>query len=396
MISIFASLVLGFLERADNAAQWLVKPLLRKAARTFEQSIFFRALARFLEWADRRNPRTFFLSNFLAPWKLVLLYFFFYTLLALASPVPTFNMAAWKAGIALFGFSSLLIAASAYYFGRKPREVKAKGSFGYGLLLIGIIGLLVNYSWIGFPILGAANRAFYHNVGWMVFFNSFIIGLAMVAVRTKKVSEIFALIGLALLLNFPSGFRTDLVVSLAAILVPAWKNRLLSGKKIVALGALLLPIVILVKVVLISSGDLGFIIPARAGFTLYTLENVLLKTPIWGQPRLALNLLLQLIGVRVIQIGAVAGEATVNLPRFYTSTFAGPLWIGFGWLGVLGGSLVFGWLLGRTYSSTSPWGKGFYGLLFGIALIWMETGPLQIYFLGTALLAALLIAAKKL
>lgn len=397
MIERVAGLLVGLLKKADESSKGIVEPAVERVSAAIEKSFLFRVLSGFLDWVDGIGLKSYFLGNFLAPWKLVMLYFFFYTLLALVSQVPTFSFGGWAGGIALFGASSALIAGSAYYFAGRKREDRASsnGSLGYGLLLIGVLGLLVNYSWVGFPILNSGMRAFYHNVGWMMFFNCFVIGVALLAGKADKLGRVFALLGLAVLINFPSGFRTDLIVALAAVLVPAWRSGVLSTKKLAGLGVVLFPIVFLVKALLIGSGDVSYIVSARAGFTYYTLENVLLKTGVWGEPRLALNLFLQLLGVKVIQIGAVAGEATVNLPRFYTSTFAGPLWIGFGLLGVVVGSLLFGYLLGRTYASKTAWGKAFYGLLVGIGLIWMETGPLQIYFLGTCLLLGLLIRAKK-
>lgn len=396
MIELLTGLVVGFLKKIDKGSKEILEPALERASKAVEGSLVFQGLKRFLEWVDGLKARSFFLGNFLAPWKIIMLYFFFYTLLALISQVPTLNFGSWVWGIALFGLSSLLIAGSAYWFGKKKYKANSNGSLGYGLLMIGIVGLLINYSWIGFPILKEGARLYYHNINWMIFFNCFVIGIALLAAKSKSLGMVFTLLGLGILLNFPSGFRTDLIVAIAAVILPAWRTGVLSTKKVAGLGILLVPIVFLVKAVLIGSGDVSYIVSARAGFTYYTLENVLAETGIWGEPRLALNLFLQLLGVKVIQIGAVAGEATVNLPRFYTSTFAGPLWIGFGWLGVVVGSLIFGFLLGRTYASESPWGNAFYALLVGIALIWMETGPLQLYFLGTCFLALLLIMAKKL
>jgi len=395
MIELLVGLILRFLSKLDSGAKEFIEPVLRRVGKVIEDSLFFRGLERFLDFFDGIKLRSFFLGNFLAPWKIVSLYFVFYSLLAIVSQVPIMDIRNWVFGILLFGLSTVLIAGSSYFFGKREYRTKASGHLGYGLILIGIVGLLVNYSWVGFPILKAGARVFYHNLGWMIFFNCFVIGSALLSVKAKNLGVIFALMGLGILLNFPSGFRTDLMVALAAVLIPAWKSGIISTKKIVGLGVLLVPGVFLVKALLIGSGDVSYIVSARAGFTYYTLENVLGQTSIWGQPRLALNLFLQLIGVKVIQIGSIAGEATVNLPRFYTSTFAGPLWISFGFLGVVVGSLIFGYLLGRSYGSKSPWGMAFYGILVGISLIWMETGPLQLYFLGTCLVLFLLILGKK-
>jgi len=397
MISRLVFWLSGVMKRVDSSSELLLRPVFLRFSSYLGGSVFFRLLCWYLGLFNRLKVGSFLFRGFLNPWKLLVFYALVYLCMAFVSPVPVLRSSFWLRGILVFVFGVGLIGLSAYFFSRKELKLGPGGGYGYGFLLLGALGLMVNYTWIGLPILSDSLRPYYHNAFWMVAFNLFFVGLALLSTKLKKLEQVIALLMVAFVFTFPSGFRTDLIVAMGSVLVGAWSAGVMDQKKIFGLALLVVPLTVVLKSILIGSLDVGYIMTSRAGFSFYTLGNIMENVGVWGigHGKYYFNLVSQLGGASVVQLGSFAGEFTVNMPRFYTSTFVGPLWVDSGIIGVVLGCVLFGYLLGRAVSAKCPLGMSLYAILLSVAFIWMETGPVQIYFIGMCVLVALVMFGKE-
>jgi len=382
-----------------------------KASQLLDKSKGYALFERALSLTDRLELKSGIVKgDFFAPWNFIALFSLFYLYMAVISPIPILNPANWAASALIFLASMGVLFSTAKLTARrlKGRQIRRLDyeRTASAMLFAGSAGILLNFLYIGVPILQPAIRLYFHNTFYQFFFMVFIIGLALTATKADKPSQLFSLAAYAGLLTFLTGFRTDFLISVGPVLLTGVYTGVINARKFMALLALILPGSMLITLLLLTSGDSGSslnnLITGRAGFTMYALtsayENVGLTGTAGGG--LILNSFMQFFSHRIM-IGGLAAEYSSMLPRYFTSTFAGPLLIDGGILEVLLFSVFVGAILGALYGlRKKPMFAAFYSIAMWYTFIWVETGPIQFYFLAMHLLfgyfaCALLTQADK-
>lgn len=373
---------------------------LKKAAGVLERTSAYRFLLWAISLADGLGwKRSVFRGDFFAPWNLLSAYSLLYLLLAYSSFIPILSYSTWFVSAALFLFGISLVVSSAWLVSRlrlgcDAFDFKAVGS---GLLAIGTGAVLANYLLVGLPLLDPSMRTAFHNGPYQAFFVFFVLGLALTAAGLRKVSEVFVLAAFGGALSFFSGFRTDFILAVAPVLLTAVYTGVLGVRRLFMLLFALFSSALVLKVVLLLSGGGGAglfnLVSGRAGFTFYVLGSVYEVCGLsgCGGGVLILNSFLQFFAHRVL-VGGFGAEFSSWLPRFFTSGFVGPLLLDAGIFGIVVGSVFVGAVLGALYSLRK---NVFFAALYSVSLwysfIWVETGPIQAYFLALHLLFVLLV-----
>lgn len=374
---------------------------IKRSARILERSFPYRSFVGVLSLADSFSwSSSLFRGDFFSPWNFLAAYSFLYLLLAYTSFIPVLSYSTWAVSAALFLLGVSLTVLSAGVFaglGLKWRRFDFARE-GRGLLAVGTLAVLLNYLVVGVPILSASLRTAFHNAFYQLFFIAFVLGLALTAARLRRMSEVFALAAFGGALSFLSGFRTDFIMSVAPVLLTAVYTGVLNVRRLFFLLALLFSSALLLKVILLFSGGSGAgvdaLVGGRAGFTFYVLGSVYEACGFsgCGNGVLFLNSFLQFFAHRIV-IGGFGAEFSSWLPRFFTSSFVGPLLLDGGVVGIVIGSFFVGSVLGALYSLKK---SGFFAALYSVAIwysfIWIETGPIQPYFLALHLLFIFLIS----
>lgn len=374
-----------------------IEKALARAADAAEKTGAYALLETYLNKAETIELKSGLVTGDLfAPWNFLALFSLVYLYLAIISPIPIINPASWAISALIFLGSMALLLGTAKAVAKRYETFTAKeidyGKPASAMLFIGSIAIILNFLYIGIPALEPAARLHFHNTFYQFFFMVFLGGLALTAVKTTKMSRLFTLAAYAGLLTFLTSFRTDFLLSVGPVLLAGTYTGVLSARKLTALLLMLLPASMLITMLLLYSGDSGStlnnLVAGRAGFTMYTLtmayENVGLGGIAHGG--LLLNSFTQFFTHRIM-IGGFAAEYSSLLPRYFTSTFAGPLLIDGGIIEVAAMAIFAGAVLGALYGLRQN--KAFaamYAIAMWYTLIWIETGPIQFYFLAMHML----------
>ncbi len=368
-----------------------------RLSRSLDKSKGYALFERALSFTDRINLKSGIIKgDFFAPWNFIALFSLFYLYMAMISPIPIINPASWAASALIFLTSMGVLFGTAKLTARRLKGRQAR-SLDYekaasAMLFAGSAGIILNFLYIGITILQPAIRLYFHNTFYQFFFIVFIIGLALTATKADKPSQLFSLAAYAGALTFLTGFRTDFLISVGPVLLTGVYTGIINARRLIALLALILPGSMLITMLLLASGDSGSslnnLITGRAGFTMYALTSAYENVGLTGTEGggLILNSFTQFFSHRIM-IGGLAAEYSSMLPRYFTSTFAGPLLIDGGILEVLLFSVLVGGILGALYGlRRHPMFAAFYSIAMWYTFIWVETGPIQFYFLAMHLL----------
>lgn len=387
------SLILGalvsFIGFFSGAGLWM-EGVVRRSAKILERKRAYRLFLKLISSADGIGWKSSFLKgDFFSPWNFLAAYSFLYLLLAYASFIPVLSYSAWAVSAALFLVGVSLVVLSAGFFSRaglRPKKLDFTRS-GRGLLAIGVFAVFLNYVLVGIPIFNSSLRTAFHNTFYQFFSIAFMLGLALTAAGMRRLPEVFALAAFGGVISFFSGFRTDFIMAVAPVLLTAWYTGVLKVQRLFLLLLLVFPAALLLKVALLLFGGSGAgafnLVSGRAGFTFYVLSSVYENCGFFGCGHgvLLLNSFLQFFAHRIV-IGGFGAEFASWLPRYFTSSFVGPLLLDGGVVAVVLGSVAVGAVLGALYSLRK---SGFFAALYSVALwysfIWVETGPIQPYFL---------------
>lgn len=398
MGSIVARSLLSFVGRFSGIGLGIVAAI-RRAAALLERTSPYRFFLRAISLADGLSWRSsFFRGDFFAPWNFLLAYSLLYLLLAYSSFIPIISYPLWLASAALFLLGISIVVSSAWLVSRARLGVRDVdfGRAGSGLLAIGTGAVLVNYLLVGLPLADPSLRTAFHNGPYQAFFAVFVLGLALTAAGLRRLSEVFVLAAFGGALSFFSGFRTDFILSVAPVLLTAVYTGVLGVRRLFLLLSAVFSAALLLKVLLLLSGGgagLLNLVGGRAGFTFYVLGAIYDACGLsgCGNGVLILNSLLQFFAHRIM-VGGFGAEFSSWLPRFFTSSFVGPLLLDAGILGIIVGSVFVGSVLGALYSLRR---SGLFAALYSVAVwysfIWVETGPIQAYFIVLHLLFAVLV-----
>jgi len=374
-----------------------IEKALEKAADAAEKTKAYALLESYLNKAETIELKSGLVAgDFFAPWNFLSLFALLYLLMAFVSPIPIIDPAAWATSSLIFLGSMALLFGTAKKVARRFETLTSKemdyGKPASAMLFIGSLAIVLNFLYIGIPALEPAARLHFHNTFYQFFFMVFLAGLALTATKTTKLSRLFTLAAYAGALTFLTSFRTDFLLSVGPVLLAGTYTGVLSARKLGAILLMLLPASMLITILLLFSGDSGStldnLITGRAGFTMYTLTAAYQDAGIWGIAHggLLLNSFTQFFTHRIM-IGGFAAEYSSLLPRYFTSTFAGPLLIDGGILEVAAMALFAGAVLGALYGLRQN--KAFaalYSIAMWYTFIWIETGPIQFYFLAMHLL----------
>lgn len=368
-----------------------------RTAQALEKNKAYNGFEKALSLTDRIELKSgIFKGDLFAPWNFLALFSLLYIYMALISPIPILNPIHWLISASIFLMAMLALFGSARIAARKIGNRKTReidyGKTASAMLFAGSAAIILNFLYVGVPALQPAARLYFHNAFYQFFFMVFIIGLALTATKANKQSQLFCLAAYAGTLTFLTGFRTDFIMSIGPVLLTGVYTGVINAKKLAALLVILLPGSMLITMLLLASGDSGSslnnLITGRAGFTMYTLTSAYENTGLTGIAGggLLLNSFTQFFSHRIM-IGGLAAEYSSLLPRYFTSTFAGPLLIDGGLIEVLVISGIAGGILGALYAlRKNPLFTSFYAISMWYTFIWIETGPIQFYFIAMHLL----------
>jgi Putative O-antigen polymerase len=370
---------------------------LAKAADAAEKTRAYSLLERYLSKAETIELKSGLVTgDFFAPWNFLALFSLLYLFMALVSPIPILDPRTWAISAFIFLGSMALLFGTAKTVAKRFEALTSReidyGKPASAMLFIGSLAIVLNFLYIGIPALEPAARLHFHNTFYQFFFMVFLTGLALTATKTAKLSRLLMLAAYAGALTFLTSFRTDFLLSVGPVLLAGTYTGVLSARKLGALLLMLLPVSMLITLLLLFSGDSGStlnnLVAGRAGFTMYTMaaayENIGLGGIAHGG--LLLNSFTQFFTHRIM-IGGFAAEYSSLLPRYFTSTFAGPLLIDGGIIEVAAMALFAGAVLGALYGLRQN--KAFaamYSIAMWYTFIWIETGPIQFYFLAMHML----------
>ncbi len=370
-----------------------IEKALARAADAVEKTRAYAAFESVLNKAETIELKSGLISgDFFAPWRMLALFSLLYLYLAFVSPIPIINPMSWAVSAIIFLGSMALLFGAAKAMAKRFETLTAReldyGKPASAMLFIGSLAVILNFLYIGIPALEPAARLHFHNTFYQFFFMVFITGLALTATKASKVPRLLMLAAYAGALTFLTSFRTDFLLSVGPVLLAGTYTGVLSARKLAALLLMLFPVSMLITLLLLYSGDSGStlnnLITGRAGFTMYTLTASYENTGLGGIANggLLMNSFTQFFTHRIM-IGGFAAEYSSLLPRYFTSTFAGPLLIDGGIIEVVLVSLFAGAVLGALYGlrQNKPF-AAMYAIAMWYTLIWIETGPIQFYFLA--------------
>jgi len=370
-----------------------IERAIAKAADALEKTRAYAAFESALNKAETIELKSGLMAGDLfAPWRFLALFSLLYLYLALISPIPIINPMSWAVSALIFLGSMALLFGAAKAMAKRAETLTAReldyGKPASAMLFIGSLAVMLNFLYVGMPALEPAARLHFHNTFYQFFFMVFITGLALTATKATKLSRLLTLAAYAGALTFLTSFRTDFLLSVGPVLLAGTYTGVISARKLIALLLMILPASMLITLLLLYSGDSGStlnnLITGRAGFTMYTLSAAYENTGLWGIANggLLTNSFTQFFTHRIM-IGGFAAEYSSLLPRYFTSTFAGPLLIDGGIIEVILLSLFAGAVLGALYGlrQNKPF-AAMYAIAMWYTLIWIETGPIQFYFLA--------------
>lgn len=280
-------------------------------------------------------------------------------------------------------------------------------NFAAGLLIIGILGWIFHYYFLGgLPILNPSLRG--RNLLWMTSFIAFCFGSSLTTgvwcTNTAKGKldrrdfwkRVIALILLIFILIGPNAYRVDLIVPLLAVIVTLTLFKFLRNLKVLLIGVGLLFVSAAQKFMFYLQQNkipsLMYLTSSRAGFTLYSFSKIVKVSGISGLrggnfflSTLAGDVFFYIFKIPRIR-GEIIGSEVIGFPKALTTTFAGPFVLDFGLLGPVLPAIFLGLLLGLAYKTvqkTDVENRGvpavLYGLMLSISLIWVESGPARFY-----------------
>ncbi|MFQ6010132.1 MAG: hypothetical protein ACE5J7_03385 [Candidatus Aenigmatarchaeota archaeon] len=325
--------------------------------------------------------------------RMMLLIFLLYVFLGVFSTVPMLYPLELAMGMILI-FIAIAMIQLGGKMGKLPKRLPyhvPNYDFWGGIFLLGTLGLILNYLQVGTPLFNPDIRPYYHNMLWSVSMIFYVMGMTMTAINHRNRNVFVLLSLLSIILSVLSGFRTDFIIFLFPLLFFFYFFRK-SGRSAFLLALLVVSVIAIIGIkyllIIFGGSALGVeqISFARAGFSLYVLSILIKNVGILGLTHGAVwlnSFVLQFFGFPIAPIGAIVSEMVINMAKSHASTLVGPLYLEFGVLGVIIGSLVLGFLCElphRIYKTTRNYFfLGLYSINLSILLVWVETGIVQYY-----------------